>query len=176
MAWMKQRLTERLTERLKQRMKDRLNERMENGHTEKHRVLGASRSQHRKGLALIETAIVLPVLLLLSFGVLEYGWMFTKSGQITNAARHGARVGARADATSADVRASVASMMSRAGLGDSGYTVTISPPDVDALEPGAALAVRVQVAPYSTIGLTGFPLVPVPNSLGTEAVMAKEGP
>ena len=50
----------------------------------------------QSGLATIEMAMVLPLLMLLTLGVIEYGWMFLKSQQITNAARQGARAGALA--------------------------------------------------------------------------------
>lgn len=128
-----------------------------------------------RGIALMELALILPLVLLLTFGVIEYGWAFTKSAELTNAARHGARVGIRPDATSGQVTADIAAFLGTAGLGDSGYSVTLSPPDVSALDPGETFTVNVSV-PYAGISLTGFPLLPVPASLRASVAMAKEGP
>ena len=52
------------------------------------------RQLHRRdGLAVVEMAIVLPLLILLTFGMIEYGWLFLRSQEISNAARQGARIG-----------------------------------------------------------------------------------
>ena len=48
------------------------------------------RSEH--GAELIETALTLPLILLVVIGIIEFGWVFQKYEVITNAAREGARV------------------------------------------------------------------------------------
>ena len=45
---------------------------------------------NQKGAALIEFAIVLPLLLLLVFGAIEFGLLFYNKQVITNASREGA--------------------------------------------------------------------------------------
>jgi hypothetical protein len=56
-----------------------------------------ARARHRhaddRGAALVEGAIITPLLLLLVFGVIEFGFLFKDSLTIANAARSGARVG-----------------------------------------------------------------------------------
>ena len=47
----------------------------------------------QKGAAAVEFAIVLPFLVLLVFGIIEFGTMFYNEQVITNASREGARVG-----------------------------------------------------------------------------------
>lgn len=47
----------------------------------------------QKGAALVEFAIVLPLLLALVFGIIEFGFLFYNKAMITNASREGARVG-----------------------------------------------------------------------------------
>ncbi len=123
---------------------------------------------------MVEVAVVLPLLLVLILGLLEYGWLLLKAQQITNAARQGARTGARADATAAEVIAAVGDAMSAAGLDSSGYALTLSPADPSALMAGDMLSVDVSV-PYANIGL-GVPLVPVPATLDSLVTMAREGP
>jgi Flp pilus assembly protein TadG len=132
------------------------------------------RSVRQRGLALVETALVLLILVTLVFAAIEYGWMFTTSGYLVNAARHGARLGVRPDITTAEVRTEVDAMMTRARLGNSGYTVTISPANVASAQPGQTVSVEVSV-PYNRVTLTGFP-VPRPNTLRFQATMVKEGP
>ena len=48
---------------------------------------------NQNGAALVEFAIVLPLLLILIFGIIEFGVMFYDKAIITNASREAARVG-----------------------------------------------------------------------------------
>lgn len=47
--------------------------------------------KNEKGQSLVEFALVLPILLLLVLGMLEYGWMLNAKISVTGAAREGAR-------------------------------------------------------------------------------------
>lgn len=47
-----------------------------------------------KGQALVEFALVLPILLLLILGMIEYGWALNGKITLTNAVREGARLAA----------------------------------------------------------------------------------
>jgi Flp pilus assembly protein TadG len=49
--------------------------------------------KNEKGAALVEFAIVLPLLLMLVFGMIEFSIMFYDKAVITNASREGARAG-----------------------------------------------------------------------------------
>ncbi len=49
-----------------------------------------------KGTAIVEFAIVLPLLLALLFGIIEFGILFYNKAVITNASREGARAGIEA--------------------------------------------------------------------------------
>lgn len=128
----------------------------------------------RRGTVLIEMAIALTLLLILTFGLIEYGWLFQKAQHTSNAARQGARIGATADATSADVVAAVDAAMTAGGVSSADYTVTLVPNDPGALEPGQFLEVQVALN-YDNVSL-GFPLVPVPSTVTQATTMAKEGP
>ena len=64
------------------------------------------RGPRSRGQGLVEFALVLPVLVLLLFGVMEFGRFLDAWLVVTNAVREGARVAAeRADATTARARA-----------------------------------------------------------------------
>ena len=49
--------------------------------------------QRSDGQGLVEYALVLPVFLLITFGIMEFGFLFLQYSTIANAAREGARTG-----------------------------------------------------------------------------------
>ncbi len=126
----------------------------------------------RRGVVLVEMAIVMVLLFLLMFGLIEYGFMLLRAQHITNAARFGARIGITIDSTNTLVEQAIASAMSAAGMADSGYTVTFLPGDVQGLTGRETLTITVSV-PYANIGM-GMPLVPVPTNLRASVSMASE--
>ena len=117
-------------------------------------------------------ALVLPILLLLTFAVIEYGWLTFRASQVNQAARHGARIAVRPAATAEEVEDAVATIMDGAGLTD--YTLTITPEDPDT-EVGDPVTVVVSVD-YGPISLTGAAFVPTPETIVGNVTMAKEGP
>ncbi len=128
---------------------------------------------------LVGAALLMPLLVLLTFALLEFGWMFNKAQQVHNAARHGARVGARVDATSADVTAAVQTVMTSAGFLAGTYTITITPPEVGSQPTGTMITVQV-TAPYANTDLelvedTADGWIPAPEHLQSAVSMAKEG-
>jgi len=125
------------------------------------------------GTAIVEMAIVLELLLLLTMGAIEYGWIFLKSQQITNAARQAARVAIRPDATNEQVVNTIDDLMDKAGMAGSGYVSEI--PDVTSVSTGGALTIKVTV-PCENVALINIPLLPTPTNLGSAVTMAKEGP
>jgi Flp pilus assembly protein TadG len=134
-----------------------------------------SRSRGKRGAALLEMAIVAPVMLLLTLGIIEYGWLLLKSQQLSNAARVGARMGARYGASSANITSAVSTAMTTHGLSGSGYTLTTTPADPASLGAGGLLTVEVSV-PYANIDALGISLIPTPTTIRGRVVMAREGP
>ncbi len=132
----------------------------------------------RRGVATVEMAIILPLLLLLTLGAMRYGWLFLKAQQITNATRMGARRAVLPDATGEGVLAVIDALMTAGGMGASGYSVTFSPADITSLEVGDSLTVRITV-PAANIDIMRVPLFtdlePENWNLGAEVTMAKEG-
>jgi Flp pilus assembly protein TadG len=133
------------------------------------------RLRTRRGGALIEMALVLPLLVLLTFGVAEYGWMFLKSNEVADAARRGARVASLPSATYDSVVTAVKTQISNSGIDPTACDVTVTPQNVSGAAAGSPISVRVSVH-YAAIGLTGLPLLPVPDNLVSSVTMAKEGP
>jgi len=68
------------------------------------------------GQALVEAALVLPLLLLLSVGIFEFGRAYQTYQVLTNAAREGARLAILPDSTAADVQSRVAAYMQAGAL------------------------------------------------------------
>ena len=126
----------------------------------------------RRGAALVELAIVMPILCLLTLGLMEYGWVFLKVSQVNQAARQGVRTAVRPDATTENVKAAVAAMMLQAGIKSTDYTLTYTDIGVAVGQP---VTVHVSVN-YNKITLTGTGLVPLPDKIQGRGTMSKEGP
>ena len=134
------------------------------------RLMSARRDQ--RGLALVEMALILPLLFILVFGVIEYGWLFFKYQQVANASRVACRYAITQPATTAETLTMCDTLMTNAKLQSSGYTKTCT--NTDFVAPGTFITVTITV-PYANIKLTGFPL-PLPTNLVGTTTMAKEGP
>jgi len=129
-----------------------------------------------KGLIAVEAALILPIILVLTFGALEYGWFFLKAQDTTNAARQGARVACRPDAALGDVLTAISALMNAADMGGSGYVVTVTPGAIGEMEAGEMLTVEIVVPYRGSLEFIGVPLIPVPESIRASVTMAKEGP
>ena len=77
-----------------------------------------SRLANQRGQALVETAVTLPLILLVAVGIFEFGRAYQTTQILTNAAREGARVAILPDATTADVQARVAAYLRDGQLGN----------------------------------------------------------
>ena len=136
------------------------------------------RIQHAKlryrGTAVVEAALVFPLLLLLTMGAIEYGWLFLKAQHMTNAARQGARLAIRPDVTNGEVLALIDRLMAEGGLADSEYVVNLTPAPT-AVGTGEPLEVEIRV-PSARIVIINASFLPVPEWLRATVTMTKEGP
>lgn len=57
-------------------------------------MIGFEKIRNQKGQALVEMALVLPILLMLVFGIIEFGRIFNAYIVVSNASREGARYAA----------------------------------------------------------------------------------
>jgi Flp pilus assembly protein TadG len=127
----------------------------------------------RNGTTTVEAAIVLPIVLLVTFGALKYGWLFLKSQQITNATRQAARLAIRPGERTAEVTTDITTQMDAANI--SGYTVTLTPGDVNpAVGEQITVQITVPIANVDILPMPGF--IPAPESLSATVTMSKEGP
>jgi len=112
-----------------------------------------SRSQPRsdRGQALIETAIALPVLLLVSVSIFEIGRAYQTAQVVTNAAREGARIAVMPGTKVADVQQVVKTYLQNGNLGAyASATVDVNQSMTLAIGAGNAAASQVTVSyPFS---------------------------
>ena len=86
-----------------------------------------SRLADERGQALLETALTLPLVLLVAVSIFEFGRAYQTSQVITNAVREGARVAVLPNANPQDVRARVIAYMHSGQLGNAAQaTVTVN--------------------------------------------------
>jgi len=137
----------------------------------------------RPGGAVLEMALVLPILLYLAFGTVEYGYYFYVKHNVQSAAREGARAAIVPAATVSDVTTAVSNVMTAAGLQSTGYTTAITNTSdvavtLSSVTAGTAIKVRVQCT-WGSVGVH-----PLPTTLGGidtskmvrgSTVMRKEG-
>jgi hypothetical protein len=105
-----------------------------------------------RGAALVEMAMILPVIILLLFGVIEMSWLFAQANDV----RHGAREGARLAAVNfGDTTAIGTEVCNRMDLADGNLIITFA--DASAgIDDGARSSVgRIQVT-LSPSTLTGM--------------------
>jgi len=131
-----------------------------------------------RGTTLVEAAIVFPFLLIFTLGIIHYGWLYWKTQEITNAARHGARMAVRPDAVEAEIRAAIDNLLDVPVVRDSGYVVQFTPADISAPETGEPLNCTISVPATNIAIITGDlflnPLAGV--DVVASITMAKEGP
>ena len=92
---------------------------------------------------MVEFAFVAPVLVLLVFGMIEFGRMVMVQQVLTNAAREGARVGILDDATKSDVEDVVEDYLDASNI--AGATVTVTPDPPSNAGYGDAVTVTVDI-------------------------------
>ncbi len=84
---------------------------------------------NERGAAAVEFAILLPVLMLILFGVIEFGMIMYSREIITNASREGARTGivqAIAKPTTGDIQTVVTNYLTGTGIDPNAVTTTIA--------------------------------------------------
>jgi hypothetical protein len=101
-----------------------------------------------QGAELIEFALVFPLLLLVLFGIMDFGFMFQRYEVVTNAAREGARVGTLDGYAKADMEARAKRYLTDAGLS--------ATPSFSYSAPGcASLPCKVTLSTGKCVNMTG---------------------
>lgn len=104
-----------------------------------------------RGAAIIETALTLPIVLLVCVGIFEFGRAYQTWQVMTNAAREGARVAVLPNPVAGAIDARVREYLQLGGLNsDESIGVAVTPAEVTLGAAGNASASRVTVTyPFS---------------------------
>jgi Flp pilus assembly protein TadG len=125
---------------------------------DKHREMGASlmylsfnrfckaRDRKRPAAAMVEFAIVSPILFMLVLGCIEFGRAMMVSELAISAARTGCRVGVLPSKSTSDVSTAVSDFLDDAGIKNAQTTVTVNDKKADASSALRGDKVQVQVS------------------------------
>lgn len=134
-----------------------------------------------RGGAVLEMILILPVLLYLAFGTVEFGYYFYVKHSLEGAARDGARAAIPSGAVYSDITSAVSTAMSAANLSGSGYTVQVKDgstviTSLSSASAGDTITVTVTCT-WGTAGAGYRPwgLIGTSKQVVGTAVMRKEG-
>jgi len=135
--------------------------------------------QRQRGNAVLDMALVLPILLALAFGTVEFGYYFYVKHNVQAAAREGARAAIVPSAVAGDVTTAVQNVMTAAGLGSSGYTTSVTDVNGNAINlstatAGTAIKVTVQCT-WGNVGVRPLGVISSTKIVTGNTVMRKEG-
>ena len=94
------------------------------------RTSSANEHDSRRGTALVEMALVLPIFMMVTLGIVEFGRAMMVSQLVTNAAREGARQAIIDGSNNANVRSTIETFMQQSANvapGDLIITITVTP-------------------------------------------------
>lgn len=117
-------------------------------------------------------AVVAPVLLLILFGIIEFGWIFTVQETVTSATREACRTASLPGATDQEIRDRF-----KAAMGGTNVTVTDGMIAIDhATEDDPVVTINTSI-PYSQVTITGMSsfLGFTKSTLNSTCSMQKEG-
>ncbi|MEK7710261.1 MAG: TadE family protein [Planctomycetota bacterium] len=131
---------------------------------------GALDGARARAAAVVEFAVVLPLLLTILFGIIEYGWVFMVRQTLQTAAREGARLAVLQTSAEpyANVSARISQVMGPTGL--TGYSVTMT--HATSVNPIETVEVSV---PYDAVSLMGGFFGTHNYDLAGSCSMRKEG-
>jgi Flp pilus assembly protein TadG len=143
-------------------------------------TLRPKKQLRRRGAAMVEMAIVLPIFLMVSMGIIEFGRAMMVANMVTNSAREGARMAVLDGSSNTQVQQAVNDFLSaslKVKPADVAITITITPAQGNP-DPGnqcsAALArdliaVDVQI-PFSKVSLIPAGYIKTGNLVGRSAM------
>lgn len=107
------------------------------------------RNRKRRGAAVVELAIVSPLLFAMLFGIIEFGWLFTVQHTMVNASREGARIGCLRGAALEDIMETTRNFLTPMGLQDK-VTINITEATID--DPFVTVRITVPREDVSLVG------------------------
>ncbi|MCC9600218.1 pilus assembly protein [Stieleria sp. JC731] len=112
------------------------------------------RKKARHGAAAVEFALIVPLMLIFTFGLIEMSRISIIKESIIQASREGARVGIRPTASSSDVQTRIGEELQIMNI--TGASITVTPSQLDTAQPGDEVSVKIEI-PISAVSLVpGF--------------------
>lgn len=131
----------------------------------------APSARTRRGAAVVEFAIIAPLIFLFVFGIIEFGRLVMVQQVLTNASREGARRAVVRETTDADVRSTVEDMLDDSQI--DGATVTVT--TTLATPPDSADMKTVTIAiPFESVSWLPTPLFLNGTTLNASTTMRQE--
>lgn len=124
----------------------------------------------RRGASALEFALILPILLALIVGIIDFGWYFQANGQVVAAVREGTRLGVTYPSDEAPAQAITRIRAVLTGYGFNGAAAVITTAPVGAT-PNEMLSVTVSL-PFDP--LVGMVAVAMPTNLTASMTMLLE--
>ena len=101
------------------------------------------RSQDRKGAAVVEFALIAPLMILLTMGMMEIGRMVMVKQLLINSSREGARMAVLPGSTATEVKSQITVELEQASV--SGANIVITPADLSNAPAGTSVTVEVSI-------------------------------
>jgi len=125
----------------------------------------------RTAAAMIEFALVAPLMILFTLGIIEMGRMTMVKQVLTNISREGARMATLPEATSESVQSQVQQLL--AGSYINGASITLSPSSISTAPSGSLVTVSIAIA-AEEISWLNTPLFMGGKSLTASTSMRRE--
>lgn len=125
----------------------------------------------RRATALVEFAVLLPVLFLVLFGIVEYGQFLFAEQSVVLAAREACRIAVLPGTTKEQAIARAANVLTEAGIDQ--FTITFDPDPPSTAVNGAPVRVEVE-AEFDQVSWLGVPMFLQGTKLRGAATMRRE--
>ncbi len=135
--------------------------------------LKVSRAQcrARRAVAAVEFAMIAPVMMVFTFGMVEVGRYMMVKSQAIQATREGARLAVLPNASSSTVTSKVQESLQLLAINNA--TIELVPSTLSTAAPGSYVTVRVRIDPTTVSWVPGF-LDPYIPDFVAETVMRRE--
>ena len=135
---------------------------------------GSFGRRRRRGAAVVEFAIVLPIFFLMVFAMIEFGRLVMVRQVLTNASREGARIGVLDGATTDEVESQVEAYLTNASIPFTpGNVVSVSPSPPSSAGYGESVTVTVTV-PFDEVSWLPSPMYLGATDVVSTTVMRRE--
>ncbi len=118
------------------------------------RKIKTNKAADRRGASAIEFALIAPLMIAFTFGLVEIGRIMLVKQTATHATREGARIAVRPTADSDDVLQRVSEELALLAIENA--SVEVEPASIEDAEPGSQVTVRVRVDIASISWIPGF--------------------